>query len=93
MTPCAETAPFDDQRARLELNHFADWTRDEYRAVMLPNHGVPRPSQGSIDSGLRREHVRTVPPHLVPKTLDWRGTGADSPVKDQAMCGGCWVRA
>lgn len=58
---------------------------------MLPNHGRPR--HNSSASELWRRHERTVAPHLVPKTLDWRGTGADSPVKDQAMCGGCWVRS
>ena len=31
------------------------------------------------------------PEHL-PKHLDWRGTGADNVVKDQATCGSCWVR-
>ncbi|KAK9812379.1 hypothetical protein WJX73_006336 [Symbiochloris irregularis] len=75
---------------KLELNHFADWTREEYRAVFLPNTGAPRLSpQG--DSSLVRQHVRTVPAHMVPNTLDWRGSPADSPVKDQAMCGGCWA--
>lgn len=75
---------------RLELNHFADWTRAEYRAVMLPNNGAPRLSSAG-DPSLVRQHVRSVPVHMVPSTLDWRGSPADSPVKDQAMCGGCWV--
>ena len=25
-------------------------------------------------------------------TIEWRGSGADSPAKDQASCGSCWVR-
>lgn len=78
---------------RLEVNHFADWTHEEYLAVMLPNHGRQRERAHANESLLSHQHVREVAPHLVPKTLDWRGTGADSPVKDQAMCGGCWVRA
>ena len=39
------------------------------------------------------EHVPTVPLHLLPPTVDWRGSPADSPVKNQGACGSCWVRA
>lgn len=28
----------------------------------------------------------------LPDEVDWRGTGADNVVKDQATCGSCWVR-
>jgi len=38
-------------------------------------------------------HVPTVPFHLLPPTVDWRGSPADSPVKNQGACGSCWVRA
>ena len=30
---------------------------------------------------------------MVPSTVDWRGNGADSPVKYQAAYGSCWVRS
>lgn len=38
-------------------------------------------------------HAAATPPHMVPAEVIWRGTPADSPVKDQAACGSCWVRA
>lgn len=34
-------------------------------------------------AGLTKKHL--------PKHVDWRGTGADATVKDQATCGSCWV--
>ena len=57
---------------------------------MLPNRGRPRPQLWQ-EGQLPNVHRPTVPQHMLPSTVDWRGTGADSPVKDQAMCGSCWV--
>jgi Papain family cysteine protease len=37
------------------------------------------------------EHKPTVAQHMLPNGVDWRGTAADSPVKNQAACGSCWV--
>lgn len=37
------------------------------------------------------EHQPTVAQHMLPNGVDWRGTDADSPVKNQAACGSCWV--
>ena len=39
------------------------------------------------------EHQPTVAQHMLPNGVDWRGTAADSPVKNQAACGSCWVIA
>ena len=30
--------------------------------------------------------------YVLATTVDWRGNGADSPLKDQASCGSRWVR-
>lgn len=32
----------------------------------------------------------SLPLHMLPPTVDWRGSDADSVIKDQAMCGSCW---
>lgn len=80
---------------RLGMNHFADWTQEEFEAMLLPNKGRPgRPSLGiTVFDGVRvrlhRPEVNSA--HLLPSYVDWRGTPADSPVKDQAACGSCWV--
>lgn len=36
-------------------------------------------------------HEPSHPLESLPATVDWRGSLADSPVKDQAMCGSCWA--
>ncbi|CAL8460756.1 g287 [Coccomyxa elongata] len=78
---------------QLDVNHFADWTQEEFEALMLPNKGRPRPSLGNMAFDNRRVklHRPTVAKHLLPSYVDWRGTPADSPVKDQAACGSCWA--
>ena len=60
---------------------------------MLPRHSRPqRQHKPDPPSELHAVHTTSTPAHLVPRTVDWRGSGGDSPVKDQAACGSCWVR-
>jgi len=80
-----------DQTHSLAINRFADWHKEEFLATMLPNHGKPRPPL-PLEGQQALMHKPQVPKHMLPTTLDWRGSGADSPVKDQASCGSCWVR-
>ena len=75
---------------RLGLNQFADWSREEFLAVMLPNRGVQKP-QLWPKGQQPVTYKRTIADEDLPQAVDWRGSGADSPVKDQAMCGSCWV--
>jgi hypothetical protein len=85
-------------RHRVALNRFADWSHAEYRAVVASRtHGGSKQllhsSSASSSSGPRRPlqvHNITIPPHMLPSTVIWRGTPADGPVKDQAACGSCW---
>ena len=79
-----------DQTHSLTINRFADWHREEFLATMLPNHGKPRPAL-PLEGKQAVVHKPRVPEHMLPTTVDWRGSGADSPVKDQASCGSCWV--
>ena len=79
-----------DKSHTLALNKFADWHKDEFLATILPNHGKPRPAL-PLEGKQMLMHKPRVPEHMLPNTVAWTGTGADSPVKDQASCGSCWV--
>ena len=85
----------------MAMNKFGDWTREEFLAVMLPKHGKKARNDNFAEAqGL--EHHKKLEKHefpyqpmvdvsRIPSTVDWRGTGADSGVKDQADCGSCWA--
>ncbi|KAK9824976.1 hypothetical protein WJX81_002463 [Elliptochloris bilobata] len=82
-------------RHNLSLNRFADWTQEEFKAAMLPRRRI-----GGLSSSRRRErrdHSAGVPyeplahAERLPAAVNWRGTGADGIVKDQASCGSCWA--
>ena len=48
-------------------------------------------ARGGLTGKKTAVHQATLPMHMLPTVVDWRGTEADSPVKNQAACGSCWV--
>ena len=67
--------------------------QEEFEAVMLPRHGAAAglvSRRRGADSG-ELPYERLAPAWRVPRGVDWRGTGADGVVKDQATCGSCWA--
>jgi Cathepsin propeptide inhibitor domain (I29) len=73
------------KRHRVALNRFADWSREEYRSLL----GLKRKKEN--ECGRERDIATaenfTSTPHFLPAQVIWKGTPADSPVKDQAACG------
>lgn len=61
--------------------------------MMLPRHGqaagLAARRHGEASGELPYE--RLAPSWRLPTAVDWRGTGADGLVKDQATCGSCWA--
>ena len=76
---------------KLAMNHLGDVSAEEHRSMLAGNR--ERRAAWAAAPGLPVvDHVPTVPLHLLPPTVDWRGSPADSPVKNQGGCGSCWVR-
>lgn len=67
---------------RLGLNHFADWTWEEFRKHRL---GAAQECSATLKGG----HKLT--DETLPETKDWRDEGIVSAVKDQGHCGSCWT--
>lgn len=76
-------------RHTVAINHLADLLRREYLALLGRR---PRPDlqRGSHVAYATIDNF-TSSPHFLPAELVWKGTPADSPVKDQAACGSCWA--
>lgn len=80
---------------RLQLLHQRSTCplQEEFEAVMLPRH---RQKRGLVarQSGNKPHAVlpyeRLAPKGTLPGAVDWRGSLAESVVKDQAACGSCW---
>lgn len=76
----------------LAPNKFMEWLPHEYAALMSSSKRGTK--QRRRDRTGRPGMLGVLPRRLtreqLPESVDWRGTGADGVVKDQATCGSCW---
>jgi cathepsin L len=71
----------------LGVNHFADWTFQEFKEKMLGTRfNMTHNKQAKSGTFLKLD-----PSVKVPDSIDWRELGAVTPVKNQGQCGSCWA--
>ena len=64
----------------LALNQFADWSEEEYAALL-----------GYKPEIKPQEQAEQLPVDDLPESIDWSSQGAVSDIKDQGRCGSCWA--
>merc|ERR1711899_430030 len=69
-----------------KLNEYSDMLPSEFNQVM---NGYKRPNQQQLLPLLGATYISPANVEL-PKAVDWRTSGAVTPIKNQGQCGSCW---
>lgn len=80
----------ENRTYKVGLNRFADLTNKEYRSMYLGTRTDAKRRLLKSRNPSQRYAFRAGNEKL-PESVDWRKTGAVTPIKDQGSCGSCWA--
>eukprot|EP00747_Dinoflagellata_sp_TGD_P162108 gnl/TRDRNA2_/TRDRNA2_179334_c0_seq1.p1 gnl/TRDRNA2_/TRDRNA2_179334_c0~~gnl/TRDRNA2_/TRDRNA2_179334_c0_seq1.p1 ORF type:complete len:481 (-),score=59.94 gnl/TRDRNA2_/TRDRNA2_179334_c0_seq1:140-1582(-) len=76
-------------RWKAKLNHMADWTPEEFKAI-LGYRTYARPTSNSSSGFLSRSGDASLPPQM-PRSLNYLNLSSLQTIADQGECGSCWA--
>ena len=77
---------------KIGLNEFADMPSSEF--VKKMNGYKYKPNQGALKNDIKETNnfqYLALANVQIPNTVDWRTSGAVTPIKNQGQCGSCWA--